>query len=241
MKFEFEPIGFVESVYKEKFGIPRQSGLVKSAQAVIRLNASQFKDAMDGLDGFSHVWVLFVFHDNAESKDESGKPKWKPRIRPPRLGGAKKVGVFASRSPHRPNPIGLSAVELTGVTVSGTHVLVHICGADLLDGTPVLDIKPYIRYADSLPRARQGWAQEKPSTLAVSFSKESLVEIRAADPKGTRQLKRLISETVKQDPRPAFQRGQSQSANYAFRLAEFDVHWSTTNGRARILKLISPD
>jgi tRNA-Thr(GGU) m(6)t(6)A37 methyltransferase TsaA len=236
MKIEFEPIGFVESVYKEKFGIPRQAGLVKSAQAQIVLPAAKFKDAFDGLEGFSHIWVVFVFHD---LKQEAGKSAWKPRIRPPRLGGAKKIGVFASRSPHRPNPIGLSVVELAGISASGPNLRIHIRGADLLDGTPVLDIKPYVRYADSVARARQGWALEKPKTIAVTFAPEALQAIRSADPKKSRHLKRLISETVRQDPRPAFQKKQTEQTLYAFRLAEFDVHWSVSSGKARILSLKS--
>ena len=148
-KIEFEIIGFVETCFKEKFGIPRQPGLVNEARGIIRLrNEDDYRTAIRTLEGFSHVWVVFVFH-------EHGSKNWKPSIRPPRLGGAKKVGVLASRSPHRPNPIGLSALEIEKIVIDAPQgPEIHVRGVDLLDGTPVLDIKPYLPYADSIPKAR---------------------------------------------------------------------------------------
>ena len=211
MKLEFEPIGIVRSPFKEKFGIPRQSRLAKSARAEIRLPLAKFRDAVDGLEGFSHLWIIFVFHEAGASK---------VRVRPPRLGGSKKVGVLASRSPHRPNPIGMSVVELDRIEKTAKELVIHVRGADLLDGTPVLDIKPYVPYADSVPRAKASWADTPRKRLAVNYSPEALKQCRHADPDGKRQLKRLISEVLRLDPRPAFQHGD---ADYAFRLAEFDV------------------
>jgi tRNA-Thr(GGU) m(6)t(6)A37 methyltransferase TsaA len=224
---KFDPIGFLESCFKEKFGIPRQSGLAKSAQAVIRLSAEKYRNSLDGLEGFSHIWVIFVFHEAHGSK---------LLVRPPRLGGAKKIGVFASRSPHRPNPIGISAVELDRIELKGKDLLIHIRGVDLLDGTPVLDIKPYIPYADSIPRALSGWADSARPRLKVSFTRTALAQCRGADPKGDRKLKQLIAEILREDPRPAFQR---EDADYAFRLAEFDVHWVIEAGKARVTELKS--
>lgn len=226
----FEPIGTIRSCFKEKFGIPRQAGLVKSAEAEIRLPYAKYREAVDGLDQFSHIWVVFAFHQAKGSK---------LRVRPPRMGGAKKLGVFATRSPHRPNPIGLSAVELLEIIRDGADLVLRIRGVDLLDGTPVLDIKPYVRYADAIPRARSGWASESPkASLKVSFSAKALQQIRHSK---TKNLKRLITEILRQDPRPAFQKKKKprtpEESHYAFRLHEFDVHWEIESSRVRVLEL----
>jgi len=235
--FVFEPIGRVESCFKEKFGIPRQSGLAPHASARIHLPLTPFRDAISGLEEFSHLWVVFIFHANRENAVEI---RWKPRVRPPRLGGSRKVGVLASRSPHRPNPIGLSAVKLERVETTRTEVILHISGADLLDGTPVLDIKPYIPYADSIPRARSGWAKsEKQQLLQVSFSAAANAQLKMLDPRGTRHLRALVRELIAQDPRPAFQRSERKSQQYAFRLCELDVHWSLEGGKVHVFDLRS--
>lgn len=222
---ELEPIGFVRSGFKEKFGIPRQAGLVQFARAEIYLSAKKYRDAVIGLEGFSHIWVIFSFH-----KATPGKTT----IRPPRLGGAKKVGVFASRSPHRPNPIGLSAVKLEQVIQTGKEVRILISGSDLLDGTPVLDIKPYLRYADSIPRATQGWAETKRQHLRVSFSSKARLQCKQVDPTGERKLIPLIRGLIREDPRPPFQKAD---ADYAFQLEEFDVHWSVQGQKAQVTEL----
>lgn len=227
MKIEFEPIGVVRSPYKEKFGIPRQSRLVRSARAEIHLPLARYRDSLDGIDEFSHLWIVFVFH-------QAGVAKLK--VRPPRLGGAKSIGVFATRSPHRPNPIGMSVVELDRIEQTSRELIIHVRGADILDGTPVLDIKPYVPYADSIPRARAGWADTPKKKLGVVFSRKALKQCREADPQGERELKRLITEVLRLDPRPAFQEGD---ADYAFRLAEFDVHWSIQGQKARVQTLKS--
>jgi tRNA-Thr(GGU) m(6)t(6)A37 methyltransferase TsaA len=233
-EFKFEPIGTVRSGFKEKFGIPRQSRLAKSARAEIRLPLSKFRDALDGLEDFSHLWVLFVFHQAMTAK---------LRVRPPRLGGAKKLGVFATRSPHRPNPIGMSVVELERIERTTSkdlkEIVIHVRGADLLDGTPVLDIKPYIPYADSIPRARAAWADLPGKKLRVRFAPEARQQCHAADPQGTRGLKRLISEVLSLDPRPAFQRKKGEEASYAFRLEEFDVHWAIRGTDVQVTELKS--
>lgn len=138
MTFSFQPIGVIHSCFKEKFGIPRQSGLVTAAQATLELHAPyDCPEALVELEGFSHIWVTFVFH-------QSMRDNWKATVRPPRLGGNQRIGVFASRSPFRPNPIGLSAVQLESIDCKDGHCQLQLRGADLLDGTPVLDIKPYV-------------------------------------------------------------------------------------------------
>lgn len=192
-KFCFSPIGVVRSPFQEKFAIPRQPGLAQIDAVIELMPAFAQPDAVSGLDQFSHIWVTFVFHAVAERG-------WKPLVRPPRLGGNEKVGVFASRSTHRPNPIGLSVVELVRVE-SDVGVKLHIRGADLLDGTPVLDIKPYIPYAEAIPQARAGFAQEAPQRLSVTWRDEALSTARSI----SSDLQRIVEAVLCFDPRPAYQ------------------------------------
>ncbi len=212
--FHFRAIGLVRSPFTDKFGIPRQPGLASSAKGVLKLgNDPDLKTALRSLEEFSHVWIIFIFH-------EHGGKKWKPSIRPPRLGGARKVGVLASRSPHRPNPIGLSAVALDRIdfdAVGGPEI--HVSGIDLLDGTPILDLKPYIPYADSIPLANAGWAEAPIERAKVSFSvkaEASLSELteKAETPPGS-VLRDLIVEVLELDPRPAFQKRQLPLTEHA--------------------------
>jgi len=143
--FTFAPIGVIHSCFKEKFGIPRQPGLVPAARAVLELLPPYNRQRRcAGWRVFSHIWVSFVFHACWTSR--GNRP-----VRPPRLGGNRRLGVFATRSTHRPNPIGLSAVELERIETGSGQVLLHLKGADLMDGTPVLDIKPYLPYSDVIP------------------------------------------------------------------------------------------
>jgi tRNA-Thr(GGU) m(6)t(6)A37 methyltransferase TsaA len=216
------PIGHVASCFREKFGIPRQAGLAPAARARIRLaGTEEMREAVRGLASFSHLWVIFVFHDV-----EPGH--WKPLVRPPRLGGAKKTGVLATRSPHRPNPIGLSAVALLGVHDRGDAIELEIGGADLLDGTPVLDIKPYVPYADAIPGADAAWAAEEPARLHVQWDPRALADCRKAEAAGHPELQALIEQMVALDPRPAFQAQEDAPAmaDYAAKVADFDVHWT---------------
>lgn len=233
-RFVFEPIGTLHTCFKEKFGIPRQSGLVQHAQGILKLrNHPFYKSAIRELESFSHIWLVFVFHQH-DAKS------WKPSIRPPRLGGAKKVGVLASRSPHRPNPIGLSAVRLDKVDWNATGgIELHVSGVDILDGTPILDIKPYIPYADSIPRANSGWAEQPIEKMPVEFSSQALESLATKkDP----NLRELIIEMLELDPRPAFQKRQmpanspeAEGSRYGFRLFDYDVRWQILPGRFLVL------
>lgn len=203
--FNFSQIGIVHSPYHEKFAIPRQPGLAKIDAIVELLPPFAEPAAVSGLDQFSHIWVTFVFHavlskQHGVLAKKNGDRDWQPLVRPPRLGGNEKVGVFATRSTHRPNPIGLSVVELLRVEIDN-GVRLHIRGADLLDGTPVLDIKPYIPYADAIPQAHAGFAQLAPSRLSVSWSDVALLAVESA----TNDLKSTIEEILSFDPRPAYQ------------------------------------
>jgi tRNA-Thr(GGU) m(6)t(6)A37 methyltransferase TsaA len=192
----FTPIGVVRSPYQEKFAIPRQPGLAM-VDATIQLTPLYADPAaVAGLEQFSHLWVIFVFH--AVERQRIGE--WRPQVRPPRLGGNEKLGVFATRSTHRPNPVGLSVVELLRIDTSG-GVKLHIRGADLLDGTPVLDLKPYIPYADALPDARAGFAPSPPARLQVRWRAGAL----SAAQRHSAALQQIVEEVLSFDPRPAYQ------------------------------------
>jgi tRNA (adenine37-N6)-methyltransferase len=234
--FNFEPIGILQTCFKEKFGIPRQSGLVREARGILKLRDHPFfETAIRELEGFSHLWLVFVFHQH-DAKN------WKPSIRPPRLGGARKVGVLASRSPHRPNPIGISVVELEKIDREAKGgVEIHVKGVDILDGTPILDIKPYIPYADSIPGAKAGWAEETIDRIPVEFSEKAIASI-AARSGGYPNLKALIIGMLELDPRPAFQKRQlppssleAQGTRYGFRLFDFDVKWQIESNQFLVL------
>jgi tRNA (adenine37-N6)-methyltransferase len=197
--YTFEPIGRIHSCFKEKFGIPRQAGLVPGACAELEILPPYCRDeAFRGLERFSHVWILFVFHQCSQTH-------WKATVRPPRLGGNRHIGVFASRSGFRPNPIGQSAVELVGLEAPGNNLRLHLKGVDLLDGTPVLDIKPYLAYADSIADARSGYAQHPPENRCeVCFADQASRMCDQLEGPLYPQLRRLIIDVLAQDPRPAY-------------------------------------
>jgi len=213
-------IGIVHSIFKKKFGIPRQPGIVSEAGARIELippfNNEQF---VRGLEGFSHIWVLFVFHASA---DEG----WHSTVRPPRLGGKKRVGVFASRSPFRPNPIGLSAVELEEISFEKGKVFLHIRGVDILDGTPVIDIKPYLSYSDSIAGASGGYAASAPERrFEVVFSDEADLRLLKEKENGHDRLRELIVDILSQDPRPAYYSSKHRRANFSISILDFEINW----------------
>lgn len=218
-KIEFNIIGRVSSPYKEKFAIPRQPGLVTSAKGTISLTGdANNPELVRELVQFSHIWVLFVFHETQEQG-------WKPLVRPPRLGGNKKIGALATRSTFRPNPIGMSVVKLEKVTVKDKQVKLHISAIDLLDKTPIVDIKPYVPYSDSIPQADAGFAQMPPSAnLQVTFNeqaKKALLQSRNSFP----ELVLFIEQVLAQDPRPAYKRGKEDNKTYGMALHHFNIQW----------------
>lgn len=219
--FRLTPIGHIESDYPDKFGIPRQPGLADAARATLVL-APPYDDplAVRGLDAFSHLWVTFVFHRSPE--------RWTPLVRPPRLGGNAKVGVFASRSTHRPNRLGLSLVELRAIDTRG-GVRLHLRGADLVDGTPVLDIKPYLPWAEARSEARAGFAPEAPTALPVRLAPMAEAAL-AARPDGA-SLGVLIHQVLAQDPRPAYRKGAEERI-YGVRLRDVDVRFRALSNDA---------
>lgn len=212
--FTLSPIGVIESDYPDKFGTPRQPGLVPAARARLVLSPP-FDDplAVRGLEAFSHLWLTFVFHHSPE--------RWTPLVRPPRLGGNARVGVFASRSTHRPNRLGLSLVELLEVdTRRGVRLV--LAGADLVSGTPVLDIKPYLPWAEAHPEARAGFAPDAPARLPVRFSPAAEAALNRRED-GT-SLHALITQVLAQDPRPAYRKG-AENRTYGVRLRDLDVRF----------------
>lgn len=204
-------IGVVHSPYADKFGVPRQPGLAPTVEATLELLPPYNRpEAVRGLEGFSHLWLIFAFHQTAAAG-------WQPTVRPPRLGGNRRVGVFATRATHRPNPLGLSVVELIGIDCQG-GVRLRLRGADLVDGTPVLDIKPYIPFVDSRPHARTGFIDGPPPCLPVQFAPQ-LVEQLAEQP----ALRQAIVEVLQQDPRPAY--AAISARRYGVRLYQYDVRF----------------
>ncbi len=219
MQFNFEAIGVVHSGFKEKFGIPRQPGLVPAARAAIELLPPYDRpEALRGLEGFSHLWLLFVFHASL-GRD------WKPTVRPPRLGGNARVGVFASRSNFRPNPIGMSVVEFAGVREEEGRLFIDVRGADLLDATPLLDIKPYVAYADALPEARSGFADGPPPRRPVRFGAAARDACAAAEAAGCAGFTALVESLLAHDPRPAYREQEPAERVFGMRLYDYDVKW----------------
>lgn len=213
------PIAHIETPFASKFGVPRQAGLVGIEARVVFEPPYRVAEALHGLDGFSHIWLIWHFH-------EADREGWSPTVRPPRLGGNRRVGVFASRSPFRPNPIGLSAVKLLRVaTEEHLGPVLYVEGADMVDGTPILDIKPYLPYADCLPEAVGGFAQERPQeALRVEIPKV----VRDVLPPS---LLAPLKATLAHDPRPHYHHDPHrlyhlQFANYevSFRV-EGEVVW----------------
>ncbi|MEF1309591.1 tRNA (N6-threonylcarbamoyladenosine(37)-N6)-methyltransferase TrmO [Vibrio mytili] len=213
--YSIEPIGIIESPYKEKFAVPRQPRLVPCAKARVQLvGEANSPEAVRGLEHFSHVWLLFLFDKNLAAG-------WKPTVRPPRLGGNNRVGVFASRSTFRPNGIGMSAVEVKGISKKGDQIYLELGSVDLVDGTPIIDIKPYIPYSDSIPDAQGGYAAEEPDKAQVTFSSSALTILeKHAD---TEYMLSLIEQVLAQDPRPAYKKNKPDDKEYAVNLCDMNV------------------
>ena len=229
--FSFTPVAVAHTCFKAKFGIPRQPGLVNEATGVIEfVPPFNQPNAVRGLEEFSHVWVLFVFH-------QSIRESWKATVRPPRLGGDRRVGVFASRSPFRPCPIGLSAVKLDEVVCKNAKVFLRVRGMDILDGTPVLDVKPYIPYADSLPDAVGGFAPSAPEAdaLPVSFTEEAMAQCAVIEKRGIADFTALARKLVSANPRPAYQNEDGRV--YGIFVYGFEVVWKMVGDSALITEI----
>lgn len=206
-------IAHIESPFKEKFGIPRQSNLVTNVISKIVFESEyRVKEALKGLDGFSHIWIIWEF---SECKN---KP-WSPTVRPPRLGGNERMGVFATRSPFRPNSIGLSSVKIEKIAEEkGKGTVIYVSGADLLDKTPIYDIKPYLPYTDCHNDATSGFTENlEEKNFSVVFTNNS-------DTKITKDEKTAITELLKQDPRPSYQNDEERI--YGISYDKYDIKFS---------------
>lgn len=211
---EIKPIAFIRTEFPEKFGVPRQSGLARNLKGRIIFEPEyRNPDALRGLDGFSHIWLIWEFSANHATSP------WQPTVRPPRLGGNAHMGVFATRSPFRPNPLGLSCVKLHSVELSTTDgPVVNVLGADLMDGTPIYDIKPYIKYADSRPEAVCGYVDQlEERSLKVVFPTE--LSAKVAD---TEVIPALV-ETLRLDPRPSYH--DDPQREYGLSFAGYNVRF----------------
>jgi len=219
--YNLEPLGYIQSCFPEKFGIPRQPLLVPSAKAeLLLLPPFNDPDCVEGLSESSHVWLSFIFHQHVDSK-------WKVKVRPPRLGGNKKSGVFATRSSFRPNNLGLSAVKLEKIETTTNQVKLIFSGIDLLDGTPIVDIKPYIPYSDAIPNAVNLLAAVSPIICPVIFTqqaKEFCADYSEETCLETLCLESLLTEVLQQDPRPAYQ-AVDENRYYKMKLLDLDVEW----------------
>ncbi|MFQ3208094.1 MAG: tRNA-Thr(GGU) m(6)t(6)A37 methyltransferase TsaA [Glaciecola sp.] len=214
--FEFRSIGVIATPFKQKFGIPRQSQALSKATGVIQF-ASDINpiNACRGLEAFSHLWISFIFHENIQSG-------WKDTVRPPRLGGNEKVGVFASRSTYRPNPMGLSVVKNIGLNEYNELV---IAGVDLLDQTPIIDIKPYIHYADSINDAISGYAEGAPAMkMQVSYSPFAYSKLQTLI-NTYPDFECLLNNVLEQDPRPAYKSAMQDEKIYSVLLHNVDIKW----------------
>ncbi len=225
MPFSIEPIGVIHSCFSDKFGVPRQPGLVKSARARLQLLPPYDRtESCAALEGCSHLWITFVFHHCLRQQARL-------TVRPPRLGGNRRIGVFASRATHRPNPIGLSVVALEGIDRRGGRASLLLGGVDLVDGTPVLDVRPYLPAQDFVFAARADYAAEAPAQrFQVHFSRlaEQQCRERAASLPG---LPELIEAVLGLDPRPAYHAAKKGGKRYVVKLHGLAVGWSVVAER----------
>ncbi len=216
-------IAHIRSDFPSKFAIPRQSGILYDLESAIVFE-KEFSnpDYIRGIEEFSHLWLLWCFSENAEKGSS-------PTVRPPRLGGNKRVGVFATRSPFRPNPIGLSSVELVRVEKTKNGPVLIVKGADLMDGTPIYDIKPYLAFTDSHPEAKGGFADEHLSDgLSVNCPKELLFKV-------PEEKQKALLEILRQDPRPSYQNEEERI--YGFSFAGFEIRFRVSKGECLVVSI----
>lgn len=217
-------IAHIETDFPEKFGIPRQSGLVRELTGRIVFEPEyRSKDAVKGLDGYDYIWLLWQF-------EGTERATWSATVKPPRLGGNEHVGVFATRSPFRPNNIGLSSVHLDKVELTEEGPILHVSGIDLRNHTPIYDIKPYLPHVDSHPDAKSGFAGEvKDYELAVIFPEELL---RVFPP----EKQKAIVEVLKQDPRPSYHNDENRKYGVSF--AGYDVHFTVKDQVLKVFEVV---
>ncbi|GGB48003.1 tRNA (N6-threonylcarbamoyladenosine(37)-N6)-methyltransferase TrmO [Shewanella inventionis] len=228
---QINAVAICRTPYKQKFGIPRQPGLVKATGYIEFEPAFNHIDAIRGIEQYSHLWLLFCFHENLAQG-------WKTTVRPPRLGGNEKLGVFATRSTFRPNGIGQSVVKLHGIVNRKGKVCLAISGMDLLDGTPIIDIKPYIPFSDAILDAKGGIAQQAPELIAVHYTELAKTQIAQYGTQAQYQdLMELINGVLSQDPRPAYKKAKDDPKLYQVALYDLDIFWHITSHGIEVLEL----
>ncbi|MFW2372425.1 MAG: tRNA (N6-threonylcarbamoyladenosine(37)-N6)-methyltransferase TrmO [Gammaproteobacteria bacterium] len=222
---KLHPIATIHSCFQEKFGIPRQPGLTRIPASIIMKPEYSQPEAFRELASFSHIWIIFLFHQISDKA-------WKPTVRPPRLGGNERVGIFASRSMFRPNPIGLSVVELISIKPTPRCIELEIVGGDFLDQTPVLDIKPYLPYVDAIPDAQSAYATTSPDAiLKVEFKPQAIEQLAQYDQ--AEPIRQALIQVLQLDPRPAYQ-NQVNEREYGMRIYDCDVKWQVTGSTATV-------
>jgi tRNA-Thr(GGU) m(6)t(6)A37 methyltransferase TsaA len=234
-EFTYKTIATLRGPYKQKFAIPRQPNLVPEAMGELVFE-KEFADAngLRALDQFSHLWLIWHFH-------ETSAQGWSPLVHPPRLGGKEKVGVFASRSPFRPNSIGLSVVRNLGSAEVDGKLALRVGGIDIVDETPILDIKPYVTYADSIADAESGFANEQPgSQRTISFSASAMQDLTASAAEYPR-LRDFIVAVLQQDPRPAWRVQANDDKQYGMTLYDFNIKWQFSGDKIEVKAIKSSD
>ena len=222
---ELRPIAHIRNNFKEKFGIPRQSGLSDIISEIVFEKEFRDANALRGLEGFSYIWLIWGFSENQENNDST----FRPTVRPPRLGGNERAGVFATRSPFRPNPLGLSSVVLEEILHTEEGPVLKIRGADLMDGTPIYDIKPYLRDFDCHTDARSGFADEREySTLEVDFPQELLEKIPEQD-------RKPLIQALEQDPRPHYQ--DDPDRIYGMLFGKNNIRFRISDGTLKVTEI----
>ena len=224
MEHPMQVIAHIRSDFPTKFGIPRQSGLVEALRATVVFEPEyRNPDALRGIEDFSHLWLIWKFSESV------GHP-WSPTVRPPRLGGNTRLGVFATRSPFRPNPIGLSCVRLLGTEQTREGTVLVVSGADLMDGTPIFDIKPYLPYADAHPEASGGFTEKAGAYLLnVEVAPELLERLPET-------LRPALLGVLEHDPRPSYQ--QDTARVYGMRFDRFDVRFTVDGDRLTVREIL---
>lgn len=220
-------IAYIETAFPSKFGIPRQSGLVPSLRGtIVFVPEYRNPDAVRGLESYSHLWLIWQFSKSFKNGGSEGG--WSPTVRPPRLGGNKRVGVFATRSPNRPNAIGLSSVEIESIEYSADRgPLIHVRGADLLDGTPIFDIKPYLPFTDSHPDARGGFADEKKDYALTVADPDNLLNVLSKEDRAA------VTEVLSEDPRPSYQ--SDPDREYGMEYGKWEIRFIVNDARGTLV------
>ena len=227
-EMEIRPIAYIRTCFPEKFGVPRQSGLAKTLKGKIVFEKEyRSSDALRGLEGFSHIWLIWEFSANRRSAEE-----WQPTVRPPRMGGNAHMGVFATRSPFRPNPLGLSCVRLSSIELDTPDgPVIHVTGADLMDGTPIYDIKPYIKYADARPEAVCGYVDSLDErSLRVVLPGELAQKIQ------DKEIIPALVETLRLDPRPSYH--DDPLREYGMSFAGYNVRFQVHDDTLEVIDIV---